>query len=121
MVHLTTEALKRGFADRESYYGDPALHDIPIDTLLSDAYNAARRADIGETASLDMRPGAIEGLEAQVAAFLDRAARRTARGGGRCGRADDGAPDQPEGRHGAYRRGRPLGEHGPRPRPRAGG
>jgi gamma-glutamyltranspeptidase/glutathione hydrolase len=81
MVHLTTEALKRAFADREAYYGDPALHDIPIDTLLSDAHNAAHRADIGETASLDMRPGAIAGLERQVAAFLDRAARRTPEAG----------------------------------------
>ncbi len=81
MVHLTTEALKRAFADRESYYGDPALHDVPIDVLLSDAHNAAHRADIGERASLDMRPGAIAGLEAQVAAFLERAARRTPEAG----------------------------------------
>ena len=121
MVHLTTEALKRGFADRESYYGDPALHDIPIDTLLSDAYNAARRADIGETASLDMRPGAIEGLEAQVAAFLDRAARRTPEAGVGAGeptmdhlitrRADTVAYDVVDG----------VGEHVLGHGPRAGG
>jgi gamma-glutamyltranspeptidase/glutathione hydrolase len=28
-VHLVAEALKRAFADRETYYGDPALSDIP--------------------------------------------------------------------------------------------
>jgi gamma-glutamyltranspeptidase/glutathione hydrolase len=81
MVHLVTEALKRAFADREAYYGDPALSDIPIDTLLSAAHNAAHRADIGTEASLDMRPGAIEGLEHQVAAFLERTARRTPEAG----------------------------------------
>jgi gamma-glutamyltranspeptidase/glutathione hydrolase len=34
-VHLVAEALKRAFADRECYYGDPALHDVPVDVLLS--------------------------------------------------------------------------------------
>jgi gamma-glutamyltranspeptidase/glutathione hydrolase len=80
-VHLVTEALKRAFADREAYYGDPAFHDIPVDTLLSAAHNAAHRADIGEAASLDFRPGAIAGLEAQAKAFLARAARRTPEAG----------------------------------------
>jgi len=80
-VHLVTEALKRAFADRESYYGDPAHHDIPIDTLLSGAHNAAHRGDIGEMASHDFRPGRIDGLEAQVEAFLTRAARRTPEAG----------------------------------------
>ncbi len=80
-VHLVTEALKRAFADRESYYGDPALHDIPVDTLLSEAHNAAHRADIGQAASHDHRPGRIEGLETLADAFLARAARRTPEAG----------------------------------------
>ena len=80
-VHLVTEALKRAFADRESYYGDTALHDIPVDTLLSEAHNAAHRADIGQTASHDHRPGRIAGFEALADAFLARAARRTPEAG----------------------------------------
>ena len=80
-VHLVTEALKRAFADRESYYGDTALHDIPVDTLLSEAHNAAHRADIGQTASQDHRPGRIAGFEALADAFLARAARRTPEAG----------------------------------------
>jgi gamma-glutamyltranspeptidase/glutathione hydrolase len=80
-VHLVTEALKRAFADREAYYGDPALFDIPVDTLLSAEHNAAHRARIGETASHELTPGPIAGLEAQVEAFLARAARRTPEAG----------------------------------------
>jgi gamma-glutamyltranspeptidase/glutathione hydrolase len=80
-VHLLAEALKRAFADREAYYGDPALFDIPVDTLLSAGHNAAHRAAIGRTASRGFHPGPVEGLEAQAAAFLDRAARRTPEAG----------------------------------------
>ncbi|MBM4442714.1 MAG: gamma-glutamyltransferase family protein [Candidatus Rokubacteria bacterium] len=42
-VHLVTEAMKLGFADRERYYGDPRFVDVPMDTLLSDDYARARR------------------------------------------------------------------------------
>jgi gamma-glutamyltranspeptidase/glutathione hydrolase len=80
-VHLVAEALKRAFADRECYYGDPALHDVPVDVLLSRDHNAAHRADIGPEASHDHRPRTIPGHETQVAAFLARAARRTPEAG----------------------------------------
>ncbi len=52
-----TEVAKLAFADREAWYGDPAFSDVPLDELLSDAYNDERRALIGETASADLRPG----------------------------------------------------------------
>ncbi|AVO46028.1 gamma-glutamyltransferase family protein [Phreatobacter cathodiphilus] len=65
-VHVVTEAAKLAFADREAFYGDPAFVDVPIETLLSDAYNAERRKLIGETASLDLRPGTIEGAGGKV-------------------------------------------------------
>ncbi|WP_226780291.1 gamma-glutamyltransferase family protein [Oceaniglobus trochenteri] len=74
-VHAVTETLKLGFADREAYYGDPAHHAIPADTLLSGDYAAARRAQIGDTASLEQRPGAIAGLEHWAEAVVARAAR----------------------------------------------
>ena len=43
-VHAVTEAIKLAFADRERYYGDPRFVDVPIETLLSDAYAQRRRA-----------------------------------------------------------------------------
>lgn len=66
-VHTVTEAMKLAFADREVYYGDPAFCEVPLATLLSDAYNDERRGLIGAQASLDLRPGAIPGYEAQSA------------------------------------------------------
>ncbi|WP_370250837.1 gamma-glutamyltransferase family protein [Nioella sp.] len=73
-VHLVTEALKLAFADREAYLGEPNAMDLPLETLLSTAYGAARRSQIGETASLEFRPGAIPGYEAWAEAFRARVA-----------------------------------------------
>jgi gamma-glutamyltranspeptidase/glutathione hydrolase len=56
-AHVVTECSKLAFADREAFYGDPAFADVPLGTLLSDAYNDARRALVGEDASLELRPG----------------------------------------------------------------
>ncbi len=60
-IHLQVEAAKLAFADRDTFYGDPAFVEVPMETLLSEPYNDARRRLIGERASLDYRPGAIEG------------------------------------------------------------
>ena len=35
--------------------------EVPLATLLSDDYNAERRALVGERASMDLRPGAVDG------------------------------------------------------------
>jgi gamma-glutamyltranspeptidase / glutathione hydrolase len=56
-VHIVTECSKLAFADRETFYGDPAFADVPLTTLLSDSYNDSRRALIGKEASLELRPG----------------------------------------------------------------
>ena len=57
-VHMATEALKLAFADRDTYYGDPEFVDVPIETLLSDAYTELRRPLIDRTqASQEARPG----------------------------------------------------------------
>ena len=42
-IHHLTEALKLSFADRHRYYGDPQFIDVPLETLLSGEYAAARR------------------------------------------------------------------------------
>jgi gamma-glutamyltranspeptidase/glutathione hydrolase len=60
-VHLVQECTKLALADREAFYGDPKFTDVPLDRLLSEDYNAARRKLIGSEASLEMRPGRIEG------------------------------------------------------------
>ena len=60
-VHLVTEAAKLAFADRDTFLGDPLFVDVPLDTLLSDAYNDERRKLIGATASMAQRPGSIAG------------------------------------------------------------
>ena len=65
-VHLVTEAMKLAYADREVYYGDPAFTEVPMDQLLSDAYNDERRKLITDTASFDLRPGILPGYEAQA-------------------------------------------------------
>jgi gamma-glutamyltranspeptidase / glutathione hydrolase len=65
-IHLQVEAAKLAYADRESFYGDPDFVEVPMATLLSDAYNAERRKLVGETASLELRPGSVEGFGAVV-------------------------------------------------------
>jgi gamma-glutamyltranspeptidase / glutathione hydrolase len=65
-IHLIVEASKLAYADRETFYGDPDFVEVPMATLLSDAYNADRRKLIGETASRELRPGSIEGFRAVV-------------------------------------------------------
>ncbi|MEM7488098.1 MAG: gamma-glutamyltransferase family protein [Pseudomonadota bacterium] len=74
-VHNVIEAIKLAYADREAYYGDPDFSEVPMEHLLSDAYNADRAALIGPEASPDHRPGRVPGFEAQADAYIARAAR----------------------------------------------
>lgn len=61
-IHLQIECAKLAYADREAFYGDPAFVDVPMKTLLSDAYNAGRRKLVDGRASLELRPGRIDGF-----------------------------------------------------------
>jgi gamma-glutamyltranspeptidase/glutathione hydrolase len=45
-IHHVTEAVKLAFADREAYYGDPAVVEVPLATLISSEYAALRRQAI---------------------------------------------------------------------------
>ena len=65
-VHTWVECAKLAYADREAFYGDPKFVDVPMETLLSEAYNAERRKLVGGTASMDQRPGKIEGYGGKV-------------------------------------------------------
>jgi gamma-glutamyltranspeptidase/glutathione hydrolase len=64
-VHTVVETMKLAYADREVYYGDPGFATVPMDQLLSDAYNDQRRKLIGTTASMDLRPGRLPRFENQ--------------------------------------------------------
>src|SRR6185369_17618257 len=55
-IHQVHEAIKLAYADRNTYYGDPAFTTVPMTGLLSKPYAAERRALIGARASLDHRP-----------------------------------------------------------------
>src|SRR5262249_24010374 len=45
-LHRITEAVKVAFADREAYFGDPRLVDVPMAALLSRDYARRRREQI---------------------------------------------------------------------------
>jgi gamma-glutamyltranspeptidase/glutathione hydrolase len=61
-IHLQIEATKLAFADRDTFYGDPKFVKVPVDVLLSDAYNDERRKLITGRASLELRPGTVAGF-----------------------------------------------------------
>ncbi|MGW6644749.1 gamma-glutamyltransferase family protein [Streptomyces iakyrus] len=71
-VHLLVENCKLAMADREAWYGDAA--DVPLDDLLSDPYNTARRALVGERAENDLRPGSPGGRTPRLCAHARVAA-----------------------------------------------
>ena len=58
-VHTVVECAKLAFADREAWYGDAA--PVPMDALLSAAYNEARRHLVSDTATDGLRPGSPDG------------------------------------------------------------
>ena len=65
-VHLLVECSKLAYADREKFYGDPDFVEVPMATLLSDAYNNERRKLVTNEASLELRPGSVAGFGAVV-------------------------------------------------------
>jgi gamma-glutamyltranspeptidase/glutathione hydrolase len=74
-IHLQVEATKLAFADRDTFYGDPKFVDVPVDLLLSDAYNEQRRKLITDRASMELRPGTVPGFGKQVELRLASGAR----------------------------------------------
>jgi gamma-glutamyltranspeptidase/glutathione hydrolase len=82
LVHMLVEALKLGFADREVFYGDPDVVDVPLATLLSPAYADERRKLIGQRAAMELRPGDIGDAPARMARVLAMAGQETPIGPG---------------------------------------
>jgi gamma-glutamyltranspeptidase/glutathione hydrolase len=59
-VHYEAEAMRRFYADRSAYLGDPAYYKIPVHALLSPKYIAQRRSTIKPdraTPSSQVAPG----------------------------------------------------------------
>lgn len=74
-VHLLVEGCKLAMADREAWYGDADTDDsdggaagVPLAALLSEPYNAARRALIDDRASHELRPGSPGGRTPRLSA-----------------------------------------------------
>jgi gamma-glutamyltranspeptidase/glutathione hydrolase len=80
-VHLLVECSKLAYADREKFYGDPEFTEVPMTTLLSDAYNDERRKLISDQASLEFRPGSVEGFGSVVQMRREEGRRRAAGAG----------------------------------------
>lgn len=60
-VHLLAEVMKRSFADRAAYFGDPAFVKVPLAGLLTPSYIASRVRSIDitrATPSAELREGA---------------------------------------------------------------
>lgn len=60
-VHSITEALKLAMADRDAWYADPEVVDVPLDAMLERSYAAERAALITDTALREVRPGSPGG------------------------------------------------------------
>ena len=59
-MHLNAEMLKRVFADRAEYLGDPGFVDVPVARLLDPAYIKARAAEVNPrdiTPTASVKPG----------------------------------------------------------------
>jgi gamma-glutamyltranspeptidase / glutathione hydrolase len=73
-IHTVVECAKLAFADREAWYGDPRLTDVPLAALLSPRYAAQRRALAGPVASADLRPGSPAGAPPRLPGYAATAA-----------------------------------------------
>lgn len=73
-VHTLLECAKLALVDRDVFYGDPAA-EVPLETLLSDAYNDARRKLVTANASHVLRPGELPMAAERLAILIGQAGR----------------------------------------------
>lgn len=65
-LHYLAEVMRRYFADRSEYMGDPDFFQVPVTKLLDPKYIALRRSTIDPkhaTPSEQVRPGKLDGKE----------------------------------------------------------
>jgi gamma-glutamyltranspeptidase / glutathione hydrolase len=61
-IHYVAEVMRRFYADRSAYFGDPDFYKVPISGLLDPKYIASRRNSIDPehaTSSDQIRPGTV--------------------------------------------------------------
>lgn len=55
-LHIMVEAMRRVYADRAHYMGDPDFYQVPVDSLLNEAYLDTRMADFSsDSASISQQ------------------------------------------------------------------
>ncbi|WP_299496022.1 gamma-glutamyltransferase [uncultured Shewanella sp.] len=65
-IHLMSEAMKRAYADRSEYLGDPDFYNVPVKTLTSKAYAKKLASEINlnkVTPSAEIKPGDLTPYE----------------------------------------------------------
>jgi gamma-glutamyltranspeptidase/glutathione hydrolase len=65
-IHYVTEVMRRAYADRSEYFGDPEFYKVPVRKLLDPHYVASRRNGIDPahaTPSGQIRPGELAAHE----------------------------------------------------------
>jgi gamma-glutamyltranspeptidase/glutathione hydrolase len=74
LMHLQTETMRRAYADRNAFLGDPDVVDMPLSRLLSKSYAAGLRADINPQRATPTPPAAgqrSEGTETTHFSVVD--------------------------------------------------
>jgi gamma-glutamyltranspeptidase/glutathione hydrolase len=69
-IHRVVEVAKLAYADREAYYGDAAEAYAALPDLLDPDYLKARASLVGDSASVELRPGAPGGRVPRLPGFL---------------------------------------------------
>lgn len=64
-MHIMTESMKRVYADRSEFLGDPDFWKVPVNGLINEKYSQERRKEIKETAtpSGEIKPGSVQVYE----------------------------------------------------------
>jgi gamma-glutamyltranspeptidase / glutathione hydrolase len=60
-LHIMVESMKRVYADRSEYLGDPDFWKVPVNGLIDEKYSQERRKEIKETStpSVEIKPGVV--------------------------------------------------------------